>query len=171
MNHIKFQKKLSQDLVASFLGEIEKDSQIWGQARKWASEHYPYFVKESPCLPLIAGKNAPYEKTPFYEKFPVLVKYLTQNYGSLTRINIQKINVLSKYPKHIDQGDYFLNKDRYAICLQSTYRLTVCDESTKVVPGDVVWFDNKKPHEAVNVGTKERIAVVFDVPKENGCKS
>jgi quercetin dioxygenase-like cupin family protein len=65
---------------------------------------------------------------------------------------------------HVDSGEYFLGKDRFTLCLQSSYKLTVGGIPTKVNPGEIVWFDNKQPHEAVNVSAKERIAVIFDVP-------
>lgn len=171
VENIKLVGKLDKQLQEVLLNEIEQQPELWKEATLWAQEHHPYLAKNNTCVPLIAGKVEPYEVTPFYTRYPLLVKYLTDTYKILTRINIQKLKVLSSYPKHIDEGVYFVGKDRYAMCLQSSYKLVVGDVSTKVSPGDVVWFDNKKPHEAINIGSKERIAVIFDVPKENECKS
>lgn len=168
---LKIVGKLSEELRLLFLEEVSQKLEIWELADAWAKHNHPEFAKNKTCIPLIVGRKEPYTSTPFTSFFPKITNYLNTEYKSLTRVNIQKIGPLQKYPMHVDSGEYFLGKDRYAVCLQGLYRLTVCDKSIKVAPGDVVWFDNKKPHEAVNVGTKERIAIIFDVPKENRCTS
>jgi hypothetical protein len=74
--------------------------------------------------------------------------------------------------KHIDEGNYYLTKDRYHLAIKGIYRYTVWDnpddDSTKevvvVAPGTFFWFDNKKNHMAENIGPAERIAFIFDVP-------
>jgi hypothetical protein len=73
--------------------------------------------------------------------------------------------------KHIDQGKYYLTKDRYHLSISGRYRYTVWDngedDSTKeiidVEPGTFFWFNNKKNHMAENIGQVERIAFIFDV--------
>ena len=78
--------------------------------------------------------------------------------------------------KHIDQGKYYLTKDRYHLSIKGLYRYTVWDDgdddSTKeiitVEPGVFFWFDNKKNHMAENIGPAERIAFIFDVPMSAG---
>ena len=65
---------------------------------------------------------------------------------------------------HIDEGTYYLNKDRYHLSLQSRYQYYVGDETMLVEPGTFFWFNNKIPHGAINVGDVDRISLVFDVP-------
>lgn len=163
---IRFLNPIPSDLRLKLLEEIQAQPEVWGEADGWAKEHYPYFAKQKTCIPLIAGKEPPYENTPFCSKFPTLYLYMTQTYGTLTRINIQKVLINGRYPKHVDLGAYFEDKDRHSLCLQGAYWFTVGKVGKKVQEGDVVWFDNKQPHEAVNISNKERIAIIFDVPKE-----
>lgn len=161
---IQVVETITDTIRVGILEEIITQPLLWEEADLWAKHECPYLSKNKTCIGLISGKTEPYVNTPFYCHFPKLTKYLSDKYKTLTRINIQKINVLSKYGMHIDSGDYFVNKNRFTLCLQSHYKLTVGDVTTKVNPGEVIWFDNKQPHEAVNVSTKERIAVIFDVP-------
>ena len=75
--------------------------------------------------------------------------------------------------KHIDQGTYYLTKDRYHLSITGTYRYTVWDngeddttkEVLEVEPGTLFWFNNKKNHMAENTSKIERIAFIFDVPQ------
>lgn len=163
-NPIKVLETVADDLRLSMLEEIVTQPLLWEEADLWAKKECPYLSKNKSCIGLIFGKEPPYTKTPFYNQFPVLTNYLSSKYNFFTRINIQKIGVLSKYGSHVDVGDYFLDKNRFALCLQSSYKLTVGNVTFKINPGELIWFDNKQQHEAVNVGTKERIAVIFDVP-------
>lgn len=74
--------------------------------------------------------------------------------------------------KHIDEGKYYLTRDRYHLAIKGVYRYTVWDDgnddNTKEVvtigPGTFFWFDNKKNHMAENIGPADRIAFIFDVP-------
>lgn len=75
--------------------------------------------------------------------------------------------------KHIDQGKYYLTKDRYHLSISGTYEYTVWDdgenddtkEVVNIEPGTFFWFDNKKNHMAKNTSNGDRIAFIFDVPK------
>jgi hypothetical protein len=163
-NTLKFIEKISEDLRLNFLDEINSQPSVWEEADYWARCNCQYLSKNKTCIGLISGKEYPYTNTPFYCRFPKLTHYLSGKYKMLTRINIQKINALSKYGMHIDTGDYFIGKDRFTLCLQSSYKLIVNSTTNKVNPGELIWFDNKQPHEAVNLGSQERIAIIFDVP-------
>jgi hypothetical protein len=168
---IIIKNKLDETTRISILKEINLQTTIWEDSDTWCKTHHKNFLKNKTCVPLIVIENGDYVKSPFYEIFPTLTGYMEANYPTAVRINLQKIRVLDKYHRHVDEGEYFLDKDRYSMCIQGTYKFYVGDEMLKINQGDVLWFDNKKPHEAVNIGAKERIAVIFDVPKENGCKS
>ena len=65
---------------------------------------------------------------------------------------------------HIDEGTYYLTKDRYHLSIQGKYEYTVGDETIIIEPGTLFWFNNKLPHKAVNIGNNIRITFVFDVP-------
>ena len=44
--------------------------------------------------------------------------------------------------RHIDEGDYYLTRDRYHLSLQGTYLYTVGDEVHQINPGTFFWFNN-----------------------------
>ena len=67
--------------------------------------------------------------------------------------------------RHIDEGDYYLTRDRYHLSLQGTYLYTVEDESHQIDPGTFFWFDNKRVHMSYNNGDVDRLTFVWDVPK------
>jgi mannose-6-phosphate isomerase-like protein (cupin superfamily) len=169
--NIKIVDNLPEELRLKIQEEINLRPTIWVDSHNWCKQKHRNFLKQQTCVPLIVEEEEGYVKSPFYEMFPVLTGYMEANYPTVVRINLQKIRVLDKYHKHVDEGEYFLDKDRYSMCIQGTYKFYVGDEMRRINQGDVLWFDNKKPHEAVNIGAKERIAIIFDIPKENGCKS
>lgn len=65
--------------------------------------------------------------------------------------------------QHIDDGTYYLNKDRYHFSLQGAYQYWVDGEQIEVQPGTFFWFDNKLEHWAKNIDSVDRITFVFDV--------
>jgi len=99
-------------------------------------------------------------------------RFLTTHFTSIGRCAFLKTPVGQITGKHIDQGTYYLTKDRYHLSITGTYRYTVWDngedDTTKeiidVEPGTFFWFNNKKNHMAENTSNIERIAFIFDVP-------
>ena len=65
---------------------------------------------------------------------------------------------------HIDEGTYYLDKDRYHLSIQGQYKYFVGNEDIVVDAGTLLWFNNKIPHGTVNLGDETRITFVFDVP-------
>ena len=65
---------------------------------------------------------------------------------------------------HIDEGTYYKTRDRYHLSIAGQYQYFVGNESVIVDPGTLLWFNNKLPHGAVNLGEDTRIAFVFDMP-------
>jgi len=65
---------------------------------------------------------------------------------------------------HIDEGTYYLTRDRYHISISGQYQYFVGNESIIVDAGTLFWFNNKMPHGAVNLGEETRITFVFDMP-------
>lgn len=108
------------------------------------------------------------QNTIFYDKYSEMVKWLNENNcGDHARAAFFKLIPGGKVGWHIDDGKYYLTKDRYHLSLQGTYKYEVEDEHIIVQPGTFFWFNNKKYHQATNVGMIDRITFVFDVPKSN----
>jgi hypothetical protein len=71
------------------------------------------------------------------------------------------------YP-HVDRGEYYRYRDRYHLVLRSVNgsMLRAGDETVRMRPGELWWFDNKQEHEAVNEGSEDRIHLIFDLLPE-----
>jgi hypothetical protein len=167
--------KLLETFCSEELEEVQQEvlanNKVWWVVDKWCIDNgYEYFVKEPKiaCVPLIAGKEPPYVKTPFYEFFPKLTIAVAKRFGcNISRINIQKVKPESCYDIHTDNGAYFLTADRYALAVNQGYVFKVDGKEVKIGVGDLFWFDNQKPHGAFNASKNERIAVIIDVQKES----
>jgi len=66
---------------------------------------------------------------------------------------------------HIDRGEYYKIRDRYHLVLKSSEGnyLAAGKEKVSMQEGELWWFDNKAPHEAVNESSEERIHLIFDL--------
>lgn len=103
-------------------------------------------------------------KTPAYEKHTEVLNYLGKYFKKLRRCGFLALPVGEMVGFHIDEGTYYLTKDRYHLSIQGKYEYTVGDEVVVIEPGTLFWFNNKLPHKAVNIGDNIRITFVFDVP-------
>jgi hypothetical protein len=65
---------------------------------------------------------------------------------------------------HIDEGTYYLTRNRYHLSIVGRYQYFCGKESVIVEPGTLLWFNNKLPHGTVNIGDETRITFVFDIP-------
>ena len=103
-------------------------------------------------------------RTPAYEKHTEILNYLGKYFKKLRRCGFLALPVGEMVGSHIDEGTYYLTKDRYHLSIQGKYEYTVGDEILIIEPGTLFWFNNKLPHKAVNIGDNVRITFVFDVP-------
>jgi hypothetical protein len=103
-------------------------------------------------------------QTPAYEKHTEILNYLRKYFKKLRRCGFLALPVGQIVGTHIDEGSYYLTKDRYHLSIQGKYEYNVGDERIIVEPGTLFWFNNKLPHSAVNIGDNVRITFVFDVP-------
>ena len=103
-------------------------------------------------------------KTPAYEKHTEVISYLSKYFKKLRRCAFLALPIGGEVGIHIDEGTYYLTKDRYHLSIQGKYEYNVGDERIIVEPGTLFWFNNKLPHSAVNIGDNVRITFVFDVP-------
>lgn len=105
------------------------------------------------------------QKTPLYDKYDAVTNWLTsQGIHKTARAAFMRLRPGESIGRHIDEGTYYLGKDRYHLAIQGTYMYEVEDEVHYIQPGTFFWFDNKKYHNSTNIGPDDRITFVFDVP-------
>ena len=103
-------------------------------------------------------------KTPAYKKHSEVRKFLNKNYPNYRRCGFLALPIGEMVGAHIDEGTYYLDKDRYHLSIQGQYKYFVGNEDIIVDAGTLLWFNNKMPHGTVNLGDETRITFVFDVP-------
>jgi mannose-6-phosphate isomerase-like protein (cupin superfamily) len=103
--------------------------------------------------------------TPLYTKYTEIRKWLqSRGITEHSRAAFFKLAIGGEVLSHIDDGTYYLTRDRFHLCLQGRYLYTCGDEQHIIEPGTFFWFNNKKHHAAKQVGDVERLTFVFDVP-------
>ena len=103
-------------------------------------------------------------KSPAYKNHTAVIEYLNQYFSDIRRCGFLALPPNEIVGAHIDEGTYYLDKDRYHLSIQGTYRYFVGNQALNVGPGMLFWFNNKLPHGAANTGDETRITFVFDVP-------
>jgi len=178
MNHIKvLQTGIN---VSKILKQLEKYSEDWGNQRKVKNTEslVDRGYDDIPVgnLQLIMGGVKTKEdfvgnseiniKTSAYQKHTEIRKLIKKFVGDveLQRCGFLSLPVDGIVGAHIDEGTYYLTRDRYHISIQGTYQYFCGGESVVVEPGTFLWFNNKLPHGTVNLGDIERITFVFDIP-------
>lgn len=104
------------------------------------------------------------QPTPAFYHHTEIVKFMTRHFHTFRRCGFLSLPVGGSVGTHIDKGTYYQTKDRYHLSIQGKYKYTVGDEFVDVEPGTLLWFNNKLPHAAENIGDCVRITFVFDVP-------
>jgi len=102
--------------------------------------------------------------TPAINHHTEIVGFLKRNFKKFSRCGFLSLPVSGGVGKHIDIGSYYQTRDRYHLSIQGTYDYTVGDETVRVEPGTLLWFNNKLEHGTKNVGDIVRITFVFDIP-------
>ena len=102
--------------------------------------------------------------TPAFYKHTEIVDFIKKRFKSVSRCGFLSLPVGGIVGRHIDEGTYYLTRDRYHLSIQGRYKYKVGDESVIVEPGTLLWFNNKLPHGTVNLGKEVRVTFVFDVP-------
>ena len=106
--------------------------------------------------------------TPAFSRHTAVINWLNNNgFENFRRCGFLSIPTGSIVGKHIDEGTYYLDKDRLHLSIQGEYEYTVGDETVLVKPGTLLVFNNKIPHGTKNVGDCPRITFVFDVPHDS----
>jgi len=156
-----------------FLEELEQNKDLWGMVSQMSNIggiQNPYGF-----LPLTMGiqygavdiKDSEHQgDTPARILFPRLNAWLRENkVNNHSRAAFFRLLPGHSVGLHIDEGKYYLTRDRYHFSLAGRYRYEVDGEAHVIEPGTFFWFDNKKPHTALNIGEVDRVTFVFDVPK------
>lgn len=102
--------------------------------------------------------------TPAYKNHTEVIGFLKRHFKKFDRCGFLSLPVKGEVGQHIDEGTYYLTRDRYHLSIQGTYMYTVGGERVIVEPGTLLWFNNKLPHGTHNIGDDVRITFVFDVP-------
>ena len=110
-------------------------------------------------------------KTPAYKNHSEIRKYLKKYFPTMYRCGFLALPIDEIVGAHIDEGTYYLTKDRYHLSIQGRYQYFVGNESIIVEPGTLFWFNNKLPHGTVNIADEVRITFVFDVPQSLSIKN
>ena len=163
--------------VSRILNQLQQYPEDWGSQKNIENtkqQDPTKYTTTADVLQLIMGGVETEEQyvgnteiciqTPAYEKHTEIINYLRKYFKKLRRCGFLALPVGQIVGTHIDEGTYYLTKDRYHLSIQGKYEYTVGEETVIVEPGTLFWFNNKLPHKAVNIGDNVRITFVFDVP-------
>lgn len=173
--------------VTPIVNQLELYKDDWGNAKraKGSAKQDPHTkLVTSDVLQLVmGGVDSPDEfvgdteitiPTEAVTRHTEIQKFLASRFSSpIGRCAFLKTPEGQITGKHIDEGKYYLTKDRFHLSISGTYEYTVWDdgendetkEVVNIEPGTFFWFDNKKNHMAKNTSNGDRIAFIFDVPK------
>ena len=163
--------------VSKIKAQLDKYSDDWGSQKEGKNvkikDPHEYITSVDVLQLVIGSIEKPGEnvgdtetchKTPSYEHHSAVRKYLRKMFPDIRRCGFMSLPVEEIVGAHIDEGTYYLDKDRYHLSITGKYRYFVGGESIDVDAGTLLWFNNKMPHGTVNIGDVPRIIFVFDVP-------
>ena len=178
MNNIKVLKKGIN--VKKVLKQLEKYSDDWYIQRKGTDTllERGYADIEVGNLQLIMGAIKKKEDfvgdselnkpTPAYQRHTEILKIIKRELPGrdVHRCGSLSLPVDGYVGAHIDEGTYYLTRDRYHLSIAGQYQYFVGNETAIVDAGTLFWFNYKMPLGAVNLGEETRITFVFDMPHE-----
>ena len=163
--------------VSKIVDQLNKNPLDWGSQKgidnTEIKDPHQYITSVDVLQLVMGGVTNPNEdvgnteictKTPAYQKHSEVRKFLNKNYPNYCRCGFLALPVGEMVGAHIDEGTYYLDKDRYHLSIQGKYKYFVGNEDIIVDAGTLLWFNNKIPHGTVNLGDETRITFVFDVP-------
>jgi mannose-6-phosphate isomerase-like protein (cupin superfamily) len=159
------------------INQLEKNTGDWGSQQKLKNvelkDPHTHITTVDVLQLIMGGIEKPGQivgdteiciKTPAYEHHSEIRKILKKYFNKIDRCGFLSLPVDEIVGAHIDEGTYYLTRDRYHLSISGKYQYFVGNESIIVEPGTLFWFDNKQPHGTVNIGDEVRITFVFDVP-------
>jgi hypothetical protein len=165
--------------VSKILDQLKKHPEDWGAQKNIEGvrslvNEYGFPEVQAGVLQLVIGGVESMDQyvgdteicipTPAMRKHTEVIRFLLRNFKRFSRCGFLSLPVGGGVGKHIDVGNYYLTRDRYHLSIQGTYDYTVGDQTVRVEPGTLLWFNNKLEHGTKNVGDVVRITFVFDVP-------
>ena len=170
MSHFRFIEKNID--VSNIIADIRaSDWDVAGNLKGAAGDLNPYgFLPLTMAVVKKMGddpKNSELqENTAMYYRYPAIRKWLkSYKLHRHSRAAFFRLKPGDSVGRHIDEGTYYLTRDRYHLSLLGTYEYTVGEETHIIEPGTFFWFNNKEYHGAYNNGNIDRVTFVFDVPK------
>jgi hypothetical protein len=164
--------------VSKIQAQLKKNSGDWGSQKGLDNvelkDPHQYITTVDVLQLIMGGIETPGQqvgdteictKTPAYKNHSEVRKYLRKYFPTMYRCGFLALPIDEIVGAHIDEGTYYLTKDRYHLSIQGRYQYFVGNESIIVEPGTLFWFNNKLPHGTVNIGDEVRITFVFDVPQ------
>lgn len=160
--------------ISKILGQVLDNPDDWDHAsnmKNIAGDLKPYgFLPLTMAVVRKLGddpKNTELQqKTLMWHKYTEIRKWLrSYKCHRHSRAAFFKLEPGGSVGWHVDDGTYYLTRDRYHLSLQGTYEYSCGDEMHVIEPGTFFWFNNKIKHMAKNVADIDRITFVFDVPK------
>ena len=179
MNNIKILKKGVD--VSKVKQQLEQYSDDWFIQRKGSDTllEKGYADIDVGNLQLIMGSvankddfvgNSELSKpTPAYKRHTEILKIIKEEFPKreVHRCGFLSLPIDGYVGAHIDEGLYYLTRDRYHLSIAGQYQYFVGNETAIIDEGTLFWFNNKMPHGAVNLGDETRITFVFDLPHGN----
>ena len=165
--------------VSKILRQLHQHPEDWGAQKKIDGVHdlvdeWGFPAMSAGVLQLVMGAISHETQyvgdselcvtTPAIKHHTEIVGFLKRNFKKFSRCGFLSLPVGGEVGSHIDKGTYYLTRDRYHLSIQGVYDYTVGDQTVRIEPGTLMWFNNKLPHAAKNVGDVTRITFVFDVP-------
>jgi hypothetical protein len=112
---------------------------------------------------ITVSQTAPY----FVKTFDLLKIFEKELGGQLERVMLVALEGKSKVEPHIDEGTYYIERDRYHLVLKTDTSINFCGDENQIYnAGELWWFDNKKLHSVENKSEETRIHLIFDILKK-----
>lgn len=164
--------------ISPFLKELQSNFKMWDldtsrQDNIRVQRETSNIPLRGAAKPIPQGINArdvhPSRDTQYAAVFPLIYRWVTEFAqaidGDLGRLTIVRLNPHGTVHPHIDEGEYYLSRDRYHLVLisPSGSEMIIGDETVYFQEGELWWFDNKADHKAHNNSEVGRVHVIFDV--------
>lgn len=164
--------------VSGVLAQLKQYPDDWGAQKNIQGVHdlvdeWGFPKLQAGVLQLVMGATSREDEfvgdselcvpAPAFQRHTQVLGIVSRYFKHISRCGFLSLPVGGSVGTHIDVGNYYLTRDRYHLSIQGKYRYHVGDEDIIIEPGMLVWFNNKLPHGAENIGDETRITFVFDV--------
>ena len=165
--------------VDIYMDEVKNNDFMWELNNSRQKNNYEQ--QETNAIRLRQMKNKPgirqrdnhetYEMPYFPTNFPN-IKSFTENFIEKYGGKLEMVMIVSLPPEktvypHFDDGEYYKIRDRFHLVLQGIYQYNVGEETAIFSKGELWFFENQVEHDSKNIGSVDRISVIFDVLDSN----